>query len=385
MGYFDHTIDRAGTASVKYDLRKERFGREDILPMWVADMDFPAPREVTEQLINRAKHPIYGYSILSQGYYNSIVRWMDKRHGWPIDQNWIVFSPGIVTALNLLVETFTQPGDAVIVQPPVYFPFFHAVEKNGRKVLYNQLINEGDRYVFDFEDLENKVRQGAKMLILCSPHNPVCRVWTKEELEKVTEICLESGVLIVSDEIHHDLVFSPHRHIPTASLSGEIARNTITCIAPSKTFNLAGLATSSIIIADQKLRERFNKTLERVHFGNNLFGAVASEAAYTYGEPWLDELLSYLQGNISLIRQFFDNHDIPVRLTPVESTFLAWLDFRQASIPPKTLNRKLVEVAGLGLVDGRIFGPGGEGFQRLNFGCPSKSLKLALFRLSSIW
>lgn len=385
MGYFDHSIDRSGTDSVKYDLRKAYFGREDVIPMWVADMDLPSPREVTEELIKRAKHPIYGYSILSEGYYNSIVSWMERRHGWPIEKDWIVFSPGVVTALNLLVETYTEPGEAVIVQSPVYFPFFHAVEKNGRKLVLNTLINENGRYVIDFDDLEAKVRQGARMLILCSPHNPVCRVWTRAELERITAICLESGVLIVSDEIHNDLVFPPNRHIPTASLSGEVARNTITCIAPSKTFNLAGLATSSIIIPDQKLRERLKKTLERVHLGNNLFGAVASEAAYSYGEPWLEELLAYLQGNVSLIRNFIEKQGIPVTLTPVESTFLAWLDFRKSSIPARTLKRKLVEVAGLGLIDGRIFGPGGEGFIRLNFGCPAKSLKLALFRLSSIW
>lgn len=393
---FDKIIPRAGTDCVKYDLRKAFFGREEIIPMWVADMDFAVPEFVSGAIEERAKHPIYGYSILPEGYYSSITSWWKKRHGYAIEKDWIIYSPGIVTALNLIVETFTSPGDGVIVQPPVYFPFFWAVERNNCKLLHNELKNVGGHYEFDFEDLKKQIRRGAKMIILCSPHNPVGRVWTEKELSELVSLCLENGVKIVSDEIHADLALSPHKHIPTAILSAEAAANTITCLAPSKTFNLAGLNTSSVVISNEEWREKFKKTVDRVHLGSNIFGAVASVAAYTHGEDWLNSLLEYLHGNASLVYRFLEEHNLPITASPLEATYLMWLDFdgvggRQTVVSGNKLKSQharlktfLVEELGLGLHDGRMFGPGGRGFQRMNIGCPRSVLHEALQKFKQL-
>ncbi len=380
---FDRVIPRERTNCVKYDLRKEFFGREDVIPMWVADMDFAVPDFITDSLIERAHHPIYGYSVLSESYYQSIINWMKKKHDWKIIKDWIVYSPGIVTALNLLVETFTEPGEAVIIQPPVYFPFFWAVEKTGRKLLYNQLVYENGRYVINFDDLEKKMRQGAKMVILCSPHNPVGRVWNREELEKLAALSLQYRVVVVSDEIHNDLVFKPHKHIPMATLSEETAMNTITCIAPSKTFNLAGMATSSIIISNPEWLKKFKKTIDRIHLNTNIFGSVASEAAYTHGEEWLEQLMVYLQGNIDFIKEHLISTIPKIRIIDPQATYLMWLDFNQFKIQNSKLKIHLVDL-GLGLNDGRQFGPGGRGFFRMNFGCPRGTIEEALGKLANL-
>jgi cystathionine beta-lyase len=372
---FDRIIPREGTGAVKLEWRKQLFGREEVIPMWVADMDFAVPPCVSDAIRQRAEHPIFGYTALTDSYYEAIIGWQRRRMGWEIQKDWLFFTPGVVTALNLLVETFTRPGDGVIVQPPVYFPFFWAVERNGRKLLLNRLSEVNGVYGIDWEDLEANIRSGAKMLILCSPHNPVSRAWTREELERIGQLCLENGVLILSDEIHGDLVLPGHTHIPMATLSEEIARNTITCIAPSKTFNLAGMFTSSIIIPDENLRKKYKVNEERIHLSPNIFGIVASEAAYAHGGEWLDELLLYLGSNAEFVRNAFEKQMPRVKMSPLEATYLMWLDFRELNLTDEELEKALVNKAGVGLSPGRIFGPGGEGFQRLNIACPRSVLE----------
>jgi cystathionine beta-lyase len=375
---FDEIIPREGTACVKYDLRKQYFGRGDVIPLWVADMDFAVPGFVTEALKRRTEHPVYGYSILTDSYYQSMIDWMKYKHSWVIQKEWIAFSPGIVTGLNLLVQAFTKPGDKVVIQPPVYFPFFQAVENNQRKLLFNQLVHRNGHYEMDFDDLERKFMDGARMIILCSPHNPVGRVWTRPELAKLGALCMEHDVLIVSDEIHSDLVFNAYRHTPTHLVSEEVAARTITCVAPSKTFNLAGLATASVIISNPVLMKKFRETVDKVHPGINIFGAVASEAAYSQGREWLFQLIEYLQGNVDYVENYLREKVPGVTTDHPEATYLMWLDFSPLKIQSSKLRTLLVEKAGVGLNDGRIFGPGGRGFQRMNVGCPRALLERAL-------
>jgi cystathionine beta-lyase len=290
----------------------------------------------------------------------------------------------VVTGLNMIVQALTSPGDGIIVQPPVYFPFFTCVEKNGRRLLHKQLIEKDGKYSIDFEDLEQKMRDGARMLILCNPHNPVGRCWTREELEWIGAKSIEHGVLVVSDEIHCDLVLPPHRHIPFATLSEDIAARTITCIAPSKTFNLAGLFTSSILISDDGLRSKLRLQEEKLHLSPNIFGLTAAEAAYRNGGDWLSSLMEYLRQNDQFARDFLVEHLPEVTVSPLEATYLLWLDFRRWNLPAGEVKKKLIETAGLGLVDGREFGPGGEGFQRMNIGTPRALLNQALERLFSL-
>ena len=381
---FDIIIPREGTNCVKFDLRKTYFGREEVIPMWVADMDFPVPPFVSKAVRKRAEHPVYGYSIIPESFYRAVIEWQNRRHGWEIRKDWMLFSPGVVTGLNVIVQALTDPGDKIIVQPPVYFPFFSSVEKNGRKLLYNQLVEKNGVYTIDFDDLENKMKAGARMLILCSPHNPVSRCWTRDELEWLGSKSLEYGVLVVSDEIHCDLVFEPHHHIPLATLSEEIAQNTITCIAPSKTFNLAGLFTSSIIIANDSLRRRFKHAEEKIHLSANIFGITAAEAAYRDGEEWLGELMTYLKSNAELVKDFLAVNLPEIAVSPIEATYMLWLDFRQLGFSAPDLKNRLIEKAGLGFVEGPSFGPGGNGFQRMNIACPRVTLESALKRIPLI-
>jgi cysteine-S-conjugate beta-lyase len=381
---FNEPIDRAGTNTVKYDLRKALFGREDVIPMWVADMDFAVPPFVQEAVMKRAAHPIYGYTIIPESFYSALISWQKRRHNWVLAKESVFFSPGVVTGLNMIVQAFTEPGDKIIVQPPVYFPFFSAVKKNGRELMYNELIHKEGIYSMDQQDLEKKMKAGAKMMILCNPHNPVGRSWTRAELEWLGEKSIEHGVMIVSDEIHCDLVFPSNRHIPFATLSEDIASRTITCIAPSKTFNLAGLFTSSILITDEKLREKFKAFQERLHLSPNIFGITAAEAAYSQGDEWLGQLMDYLARNAEVTREFILEKMPEIRVSPLEATYLMWLDFKSWHFPPAELRKMLIEKAGIGFVDGREFGPGGDGFQRMNIGCPQATVLEVLERLFSL-
>jgi cystathionine beta-lyase len=378
---FDKIIPRENTDSVKYDARKEVFGRDDVLPLWVADMDFETPDFIRRAVIERAQHPVYGYSILSDEYFRAIIDWVGRRHGWKIKKEWISFSPGIVPAINFAVLTYSDEGDGVIVQPPVYFPFFEAIINNNRRQINNQLINDNGHYRIDFNDLEEKAKS-ARMLLLSHPHNPVGRCWTTEELKTIGEICRRNNVVIISDEIHNDLILPGFRHHPLASLSDELADITVTCMAPSKTFNMAGLSTSSVIIPNETLRKPFQKTLERLHiFRGNFFGYTASTAGYRHGDAWVDALMRYIRGSFDFLAGFLEKELPEIRLTPPEATYLAWLDFSGTGLSDGQIKKKLIFDAGLGLSHGPVFGPGGEGFQRMNLAAPRAIIEEACQRL----
>jgi len=379
---FDKIIPRENTNCVKYDLRKALFGTEEVIPLWVADMDFETPDFIREAIIKRASHPIYGYTFRSDTFSNSVVEWMEKRHYWNIQKEWVSFSPGVVPALNMAVLTYTNPGDKVIVQPPVYFPFFTAVKNHGRELVYNQLIEKDGHYEMDFEDLENKIDDKTKLLLLCHPHNPVGRLWSKPELEKLVEICANHNILIISDEIHSDLMLNGNVHIPLASLSEKAADISLTCIAPSKTFNLAGLGTSALIIPNEALKKEYVKTLDNLHVGmGNLFGIVSMEAAYNQGEEWLEQLLSYLSDNHTILCDFISARIPKIKVIKAEATYLIWLDCRELGFSNKELKSFMIEKAGIGLNDGSTFGPGGDGFQRINIALPREILVQALEKL----
>jgi cystathionine beta-lyase len=305
MWNFDEPVIREGTHCIKYDLREEIFGIKDIIPMWVADMDFAIPDFITAALKNRLKHEILGYTFRPPEYYTSITGWLKSRHNWQVEKENVIFTPGIVPALNFCTLAFTEPGDKIIVQPPVYFPFFSAVESHGRVLQLNKLIEIDGKWEMDFESLIESIDGKTKMIIISNPQNPVGRVWSTEELTKLADICLKNNILIISDEIHCDLVLPGYKHTPVASLSEEIAKNTVTCLAPSKTFNLAGLSTSSVIISNPVLRKSFNRILDNLHVGNgNIFGTIASIEAYTHGHEWLDTLLDYIDRNIDFVEDY---------------------------------------------------------------------------------
>ncbi len=381
---FDEIIDRTNSNSVKYDLRKTIFKTDDVIPMWVADMDIKTPDFIINAIKERLDHEILGYTFRGEEFNNSVVSWMKKRHNWEIKNNWISFSPGVVPAINMSVLAFTDPGDKIIVQPPVYFPFFSAIKDNKRIMLENQLKYEKGTYTFDFENLESLIDDKVKMIILSSPHNPVGRVWTKTELEKLAKICIETNILILSDEIHSDLVFDGYKHIPLASLSNIISDITITCVAPSKTFNIAGLSSSAVIISNEKLLDKYNKMLDTLHLNmGNIFGLIALKAAYNDGEEWLDQLMQYLAGNVSFVKSFLENNMPDIKLVNPESTYLLWLDFSKLGLSNKELNKILINKAKVGLSDGRVFGKGGEGFQRMNIACPKSIVEKAMLRIKN--
>jgi len=380
----DTIIERRNTSCLKWDGIKSRYGVQgnDLLPMWVADMEFRPPEAVVEAMVRRATHGIYGYPAGLEAYHQAIRNWMRRRHGWEIQEDWITSAPGVVSAVDLLIRTFTNRGDWVVVQPPVYYPFFLGVEGNGCRLLYNRLRFDGNRYTMDFEDLERKLQQ-AKLLLLCSPHNPVGRVWTGEELHQLGDLCIKHGVLVISDEIHFDLVFSGHTHTVFASLSEEFAQHCIICTSPSKTFNLAGLKPAMAIIPDARLRREFRHMLLACGIGNpNVFCLDAVKAAYEHGEPWLNDLLGYLEGNATFMQRFVAEEIPRVRMVRPEGTFLMWLDCRGRGLEPKALEQLLLTKARLVLNQGYTFGPGGEGFVRMNIGCPKAMLEDGLGRLA---
>lgn len=377
---FDTVIDRYNSQSFKWDGAALVFGRSDLLPMWVADQDFAAPPEVVEAIQQRAAHGIYGYTLRPHSFYQAICQWQKKRFGWDLEKEWLCFTPGVVPAVGIAIQAFTQPGDGVLLQTPVYNAFFPLLQANGRRLVSNPLVEEGGRYRIDWEDLRRKLKE-TKLIILTNPHNPVGRVWERAELDHLLTLCLEAGVLVLSDEIHEDIVFPGNRHIPFATLSSEAARVSLTCIAPSKTFNVAGLASSVVIIPDLQLRRRFQEVLEGLELGmTNLFGLVAMEACYRHGKAWLEELMGYLAGNLACIESFLAARLPGVKMIPPEGTYLAWLDCRSLRLPQEELDQRLVD-AGLGLSAGTLYGPQGEGFQRLNFACPRLTLKEGLSRL----
>jgi cystathionine beta-lyase len=380
---FDERIGRRGSASVKWDEADRLFGGKELLPLWVADMDFRVPDAVTQALLKRVGHGIYGYTTRSDTYLEAVRNWMQKRHGWAVQKDWLCHSPGVVTALNLLIDGLTEPGDKVLIQPPVYPPFRKAVQNQGRRVVTNPLVNHDGAYTMDFEDLERKFTDPAvRLMILCSPHNPVGRVWTAQELRRVAELAKKYDVLVVSDEIHGDLVLDNRAQIPFASLPGDAADRCIVCTAPSKTFNLAGLQISNIIIKNPVLRKRYNRQLARFGLSEaNTLGETAAEAAYRGGASWLDRLLIYIKDNADMVERCLKRELPQLRMSPLEGTYLGWIDCRRLGLGPEQLRRLFVDHAHLAVNPGDSFGSEGEGFVRINLACPRSLLEEALSRL----
>jgi cystathionine beta-lyase len=376
---FDEPARREGTNCIKYDLRKETFNVAGVIPMWVADMDFNTPDFIIDAMSARLRHEIMGYSFRPPEYFKSIIDWSLKRHSWKIEKEWICFSPGIVPALNFCTLAFTSPGDGIIVQPPVYFPFFGAVESHGRRLIYNQLRESAGNWEMDFENLKSSIDNRTKMIFLSNPHNPIGRVWSPEELSELVDICYENNLIIVSDEIHCDLIMQGFVHTPLAKISDKAAAITLSCLAPSKTFNLAGLATSSLIISDPGLRKSFNSVIEKLHIGNgNIFGAVASVAAYTHGSEWLDELVKYVNINVGYVMDFCRDRIPEIKPLRTEGTYMIWIDCRSLGMTGKELQNFFITKAGIGMNEGSTFGPGGEGYMRMNLACPLKTVIKAM-------
>ncbi|KPU43607.1 cystathionine beta-lyase PatB [Oxobacter pfennigii] len=381
---FDKVIQRQGTSSLKWDYAGERFGNKDLLPLWVADMDFESPEPVVDAVKKRASHGIYGYTGRSMSCHESIINWMKKRHGWGIKMDWLTYTPGVVPALSIAILAFTNPGDKIIVQTPVYYPFFSVIKNNGRQILDNELKLVDGKYTMDFDDLEEKIDSSVKMLILCSPHNPVGRVWSKEELKRLAKICVEKDIIIISDEIHSDIIFKGSRHIPIAALSEEIADRTITCIAPSKTFNIAGLSASVAIISNKGLKKNFDNIVEGLGIASgNVFGITAMEAAYTHGEEWLSELLNYLEDNMNYVKEYIDENIPEIKVDKVEGTYLLWLNCKGLNLSQDELKKFMYGTAGVALNDGTTFGKSGEGYMRMNIGCPRVYLVEGLKRIET--
>ncbi len=379
---FDEIIDRSNTNSLKYDLRGQLFGLPEVIPMWVADMDFKTPDFVVNAFKERINHEIFGYTLTPDSLLNSIINWVDHRHQWKIKKEWIGFTPGVVPSLNLAVLAFTKPGDKIVIQTPVYPPFFTAASDHKRKLIINPLILKNGRYCMDFENLIEQIDKNTKLLILCSPHNPTGNVWKESELKTLADICMHNNILIVSDEIHSDIVFSGHKHIPLASLSGDISRHVITLMAASKTFNFAGLNFSYFIVSDRSLYNELKQTTEKLHLGlGNIFGSIATDAAYKYGEEWLFQLIVYLEKNIAFAEEFINRNIPSVKIIRPEATFLLWLDFRGTGLTEVQLKKLIIQEAKLGLSDGVIFGQDGSGFQRINIGCPKSILEKALTQI----
>lgn len=379
---FDEVIDRRSTKSLKWDRLKTRFGREDVLAMWVADMDFMSPPCVQNALVKRAQHGVYGYAIHDDEFNQAVVNWMEHRHGFEIQPEWIATAIGVVPALTVIVQAFTEPGDGVLIQPPVYYPFKRVIENWDRRVVENPLVERNGKYEIDFDQLEEKARE-AKIMFLCSPHNPVGRVWTLDELQRIGEICTRNGVLVVSDEIHSDLVYAGVRHIPFASISDAFAENSITCAAPSKTFNLAGLNTAYVVAKNPDLLRRYKLMLAKASMNEvNIFGIEALAAAYNEGGPWLDELMKYLAGNLEYLNQYIQDNIPEIRVIQPEATYLVWLDCSALSLEKKELDQFLVHEALLALDEGHLFGDEGIGFQRVNIACPRSILEQGLRQLS---
>jgi len=379
MWNFDEPDKREGTDCIKYDRREEIFGIKNVIPMWVADMDFNTPDFVVESLEQRLKHKIFGYSFRPDEYYVSIINWLKSRHNWNVEKDWISFCPGIVPALNFCTLAYTQPGDSIIVQPPVYFPFFSAAESHGRKLIYNRLIELDGKLVMDYNSLVAGIDAKTRMIFISNPHNPVGRVWTPEELNNLADICLNNNILIISDEIHCDLALPGFTHTPIASLSEKIAAKTITLIAPSKTFNLAGLSTSSVIIPDPSLRKSFNRIVENLHIGNgNIFGTIASISAYTNGHKWLEALLDYIDHNVEFVMDYCRKMIPEIIPVQPEATYMIWLDCRKFGMTGKEIQTFFVSKAGVGMNEGSTFGPGGDGFMRMNLGATHSTVMKAL-------
>ncbi|MCD7970126.1 MAG: PatB family C-S lyase [Alistipes sp.] len=378
---FDKVVDRQHTSCYKWDKRTELFGRSDVIPMWVADMDFEVAPCITRAIKNRAEQAVYGYDFRDERFFGAVRNWLAARSGWQTEAQWMVYTPGVVSGLVFSQRAFSKKGEKVVIQPPVYPPFAGTVRENGRELVENPLVVRDGRFEIDFDDLDAKL-EGASIFLLCNPHNPSGRVYTRAELEKIAELCIKHDVVIVADEIHSDLVFNDHKHIHIASLSPQVAARTVTLLAPSKTFNITGLCTSVAIISDEKMRNRFAAILAATHtIEGNTFGNVALTAAYEEGAPWLDELRPYIYGNYELVRDFIAENIPSIGTYPLEGTYLMWLDFSAWNMTGEQLQEFLSLQAGLGLNDGRTFGRQGLHHARMNLATRRPMIRQALEQL----
>lgn len=383
---FDREIDRKKTNSLKYDFAVERGRDVDVLPLWVADMDFQAPKPVLDALQNAVSHGIFGYSEVKGEYFDALYRWFDSRFDWQPKSEWLVKTPGVVFALAMAVRALTKEGDSVLIQPPVYYPFFEVIRDNNRKIVESPLLLTDGHYEIDFDDLEEKIAsQNVKLFLLCSPHNPVGRVWTKEELQKLGELCDRYHVFVVADEIHCELVYEGHDYTPFASLSERFRQNSVTCVSPSKAFNLAGLQIANIIAADEGVRRRIDRAININEVCDvNPFGVIATIAAYNEGGAWLDALRKYLWENYEYLCRFFEQRLPQYPVLPLEGTYLVWIDCRASSIGSDATTLRLQEEQKLMVNSGTLYGPGGEGFIRLNIACPRTLLADGLERIAHV-
>ncbi len=380
---FDRVIERRNTRSLKYDFAAERGMSEDILPMWVADMDFKTSSYIEDALAERVREGVFGYSEVKTPYFETVRDWMLRRHGWQPQEEWLVKTPGVVTALAMAVKAYTEPGDAVLIQLPVYYPFAEVIEDNGRRVVSNTLYRgEDNRYHMDFVDFEQKIVQNkVKLFLLCNPHNPVGRVWTKEELIRLGDLCMKHNVIVVSDEIHEDFVFRG-KHQVFAGLKKEYEDHCIVCTSPSKTFNLATMVLSNIFIPSRDLRQRFRKQLDAAGISQlGVMGLIACETAYSKGEEWYLAMHAYVRDNVAYVKNYVEQNLSGVRMTEHEGTYLVWLDFSETGLSETELEDLIVNKAKLWLDGGTMFGEGGKGFQRINVACPRSILKEAMKRL----
>ena len=383
---FDRIVDRKNTGCLKYDFAKQRGMPEDVLPLWVADMDFETSSYVQDALAERIRHGIFGYSEPMDSYFESVSGWMRERHHWEVKRQWLVNTPGVVFALATAVRAYTQTGDAVLIQQPVYYPFSEVIKDAGRRVVSNTLyLGEDNRYHIDFDDFEKKIiDEQVKLFLLCSPHNPVARVWTKEELEQLGDICLKHHVIVVADEIHHDFVFQGE-HTVFANVKKEYEDICVICTAPSKTFNLASMMMSNIFIPNQQLRRRFRKEVNAVGLSQlGVLGLVACEAAYAKGGEWYEAMMRYVADNIAFTKKYVEENLHGVRMVEHEGTYLVWLDFRGTGLSVDELEHLIIHRAKLWLDSGKIFGESGNGFQRINVACPRATLLDALERIRKV-
>lgn len=380
---FSQVIERNNTLSIKYDFAKERKKPSDLLSLWVADMDFPVAQEIKDALIERCNHGIFGYSEVKTPYYEVIAKWYQEKFNWPTKKQWLVKTPGVVAAIANAIRAFTNIGDAVLIQKPVYYPFFLTIEDNQRKVVNNSLVYKNGRYEMDFVDFEEKIiSHKVKLFVLCSPHNPVGRVWNKEELLKIGDICLKHKVIVVADEIHADFVYHGHQHQVFANLKTDYQEITVTCTAPSKTFNIAGLQVSNIFIANENLRKKFKQELKKTANADiNVMGLIACQAAYSQGEDWLRQVKIYIAENLEYVKNFLRDNLPQVKLVEPEGTYLLWLDFRELNLTEEELEDLIINKAKLWLDGGTMFGTEGVGFQRINIACPQKILIQAFTQL----
>ncbi|WP_432662420.1 MalY/PatB family protein [Wukongibacter baidiensis] len=379
---FNTVIDRSNNYAAKYDELELKFGRDDLCSMWVADMDFKSAEPIIDAIKERAEQGIFGYTSRPETYYEAMIDWYKRRYDWCIDKETVIHSPSVVTSLSIIMRNFTKPGDKIIIQSPVYYPFFDVVKDNGRELVLNPLKKVNNDYVMDYEDLEEKMDDNVKYLILCNPHNPVGRVWTKDELTRLGDICIRNNVKVIADEIHGDLVYGERKYVPFASISEEFSKNTITCISATKTFNIAGLQASFAIFSDKKDYDKFENFLGILDLKrNNCFSLVAVEAAYRHGEEWLNQLMEYLEDNAQFLVDYCRENIPEIRPNKLEGTYLVWIDCRGLGLDDEELNDFMINKARIALDGGNWFGSEGEGYMRINIACPRAILEEGIKRI----